>query len=230
VRRTSPVRLARAVILSAAAGPGSRWPRFSVKIGTPAGERDPIPAPEADRSTMPQSDSRATHDRRASRAVLAAAVLALAFVGGTFLAPVLESAGLRAGGLLRLAYAPLCHQSAERSIAVGSSTQAVCARCAGLYVGAAGGLFAAAALLRAGRLRPRASWLAWAVAPSALDFLAGLAGLPALPEVPRLLLALPAGALAGAFLAVGLADLVSFRRERGPRDPVAPAVVEGLHG
>lgn len=165
-----------------------------------------------------QPPPRRRPDRRSRRAVLAAAVLALLFVGGTFVAPVLEQRGSGWGSLLRTAYVPLCHQQAQRSLSVGAGTQAVCARCSGLYLGGAIALFACA--LRVARRRPRPAWLAWAVAPTAIDFFAGLAGLPSLPNVPRLLLALPLGFLASWFLAAGIAELFSssstleYRRPR----------------
>ncbi len=46
-------------------------------------------------------------DRRGRRAVAWAGVLALVFVAGTFLAPVLVSAGNDWGGVLHLVYDPL---------------------------------------------------------------------------------------------------------------------------
>jgi uncharacterized membrane protein len=142
-------------------------------------------------------------------AVFVAAALAAVFVSGVFLAPALEAAGDRWGGVLRGLYAPVCHQSPERSLHLQDHALAVCSRCTGLYLGAVAGLLLGA-LLRVGTGREvRPVWLAVAVAPTALDALLPWLGLPQLPAVPRLLLAVPAGAVAGLFLAVGIADLFS---------------------
>ena len=139
--------------------------------------------------------------------MLSATFLALVFTSGAFLAPVLERAGVQRAGLLRLTYAPLCHQTPERSLTLAGGNVAVCARCSGLYLGGSAGLFVGALLFvgRARRLRP--AWLAIAVLPTLIDALLAWAGLPALSNVPRLVLAWPAGLLAGMFLALGLADL-----------------------
>ena len=173
--------------------------------------------------------NRTTAGSRARLAVLAVALAGLAFLAGTVLAPVLEDAGRPAGGWLRILYAPACHQLPERSIAVGGGTQAVCARCSGLYVGGVAGLLAGVVLAGTGR-RPRPCWLALAVAPTVLDALLPWIGLAGLPNVPRLLLAVPAGAMAALFLAAGIAEIAGSRPRRRPPDlcvlPVTPALEE----
>ncbi len=58
----------------------------------------------------------------------------------------------------------------ERSLVIGAGTQAVCARCSGLYLGGVAGLWAGALLLFRSRLRPRPLWLAVAITPSLVDF------------------------------------------------------------
>ena len=150
--------------------------------------------------------------RRSRLAVLVGAVLALLVVAGTLAAPLLESAGRPAALWLRLAYAPVCHQLADRSLEIAGYPQAACARCSGLYIGGALGLcFAGLALVgRARRLRP--VWLGIAVAPSILDALLPWIGLPGLSNLPRLVLAGPAGFVAALFLANGIADLFAARR------------------
>ena len=158
-------------------------------------------------------------DRRGRRAVAWAGVLALVFVAGTFLAPVLMNVGNAWGALLHLVYAPLCHQMPERSLVLGAGTQAVCARCAGLYLGGVAGLWAGLLLLRRSRLRPRPWWLAVAIAPTLIDFALSWLGLPSLSNVPRLLLAIPAGVVAALFLAVGIEDLFSRAIRIRLRDP-----------
>ena len=158
-------------------------------------------------------------DRRGRRAVAWAGVLLLVLVAGTFLAPVLLSAGNVWGGVLHLAYAPLCHQMPERSLVIGAGTQAVCARCSGLYLGGVAGLWAGALLLLRSRLRPRPLWLAVAIVPSVVDFALSWLGLPSLSNIPRLVLAIPAGVLAALFLAVGIEDLFSRASRIRLRNP-----------
>ncbi len=184
-------------------------------------------------------DSNCTSDarRRARRVrlvLMAATAGATLFVAGTFLAPWLDQAGSAWGAMLRLLYAPACHQIAERSlVVVQGHTQAVCARCSGLYLGGVAGLVAGAWLwLGAGR-RPRPIWLVLALAPTVADALAGWICLPSLSNVPRLLLAAPAGAVAGMFLASALADLVSYEPTERPHEPFtnhASRVVEEADG
>ncbi len=120
--------------------------------------------------------------------------------------------GTTADSVARLAYSPLCHQLPERSLAVGGVLQAVCARCAGLYLGGVLGLLAATWLLPRGRGRVRPRLLLLVAAPTLLDVLLPWLGLPGLPNVPRLLVALPLGAIAGLLLATGIADLFSAPR------------------
>ena len=154
-------------------------------------------------------------NRTARRAVRLAALAALLFVGGTYLAPLLESAGQGGAGLARLFYSPVCHQIPERSFAVCGGAQAVCARCAGLYWGGVAGLFAAAWLVvgRDRRLHP--AWLVGALAPTLVDAALPWVGLQGLSALPRHLLAWPLGFVAGLFLAVGVADLaLSLKSER----------------
>jgi uncharacterized membrane protein len=166
-------------------------------------------------------------------AVLCTALVAAAFLAGTYLAPLMEQWGIVGGDLLRRGYAPVCHQIPSRSFEIGHATQAVCARCAGLYWGGVAGLLAGACLLVGRRRGPRPVWLAIAVAPSVVDALLPWLGLPALPIVPRHLLAWPAGLAAGLFLAIGVADLANSMRTGNKCDPRglrANSVLEGSDG
>lgn len=171
-------------------------------------------------------------DRRTRRAVGLTALAALAFVGGTYVAPLLEASGLAGGGVARLFYAPVCHQIAERSFDVAGGAQSVCARCAGLYWGGVAGLIAAAGLVVGRGRRPRPAWLAWALVPNVIDAALPWVGLPGLSTLPRHLLAWPLGFVAGLFLAVGVADLAhSLNSERARvRGPRAGSLLEGSHG
>jgi hypothetical protein len=80
-----------------------------------------------------------------------------------------------------------------------------------LYLGGALALLLAAFSGAVPRLRPRLRWLALAVAPTALDALIGLACGAGLADVPRLVISIPAGFVAGLYLAVGVADLGGSR-------------------
>jgi len=146
--------------------------------------------------------------------VLAVGFLALIYTSGTFLAPVLMSDGSPWGGLVRLSYAPVCHQQSERSLPVGDGFQSICARCSGLYLGAVAGLFAAALFLVGRRPAPRPIWLAVAALPTLVDALLPWIGLPSLPNNPRLLLAWPVGFLAALFVARGIEEIVASRPGR----------------
>jgi uncharacterized membrane protein len=160
-------------------------------------------------------------ERKVRVAILLAALAALVFLAGTFVAPYAESAGRGWGRPLRLVYFPACHQIPERSLAVARSTQAVCARCSGLYIGGVVGLLAGAWLVSGTRLRPRPIWLVWTVAPIVIDLLLPRIGLQGLSNIPRLILALPAGFVAALFLAVGIGDLVG-KAENRPRNTLVP--------
>jgi uncharacterized membrane protein len=118
----------------------------------------------------------ARRDVAMSRAVAAWALAcagAGAFVALIFVAPLLEARGHGAAGwALRRLFAPLCHQEPERSFYVAGHPLAVCARCAGIYVG-----FLACMILYplarslARTDAPRRAWLFVASLPCVVDFL-----------------------------------------------------------
>jgi len=159
--------------------------------------------------------------RRACLVVLGVAAAAFVFTTGSFMAPALDNAGSRWGGLVRMVYAPVCHQSPARCLTLGAAPLAVCARCTGLYLGGVIGLVLGAILVAGRGLWPRPRWLAVAVAPTVVDALLPWFGLPQLPNVPRLLLAVPAGAVAASFLALGLTDLTTGTDKSRVSDPRA---------
>jgi uncharacterized membrane protein len=166
-------------------------------------------------------------------AVLATAVAAAIFLAGSYVAPLIESAGWPGAGLLRLFYTPACHQDPERCFQIGRGVQAICARCAGLYWGGVAGLLVATFFVVGRAVRMRPVWLAIAVGPTVIDALLPWAGLPQLAALPRHLLAWPAGFVAGLFLAVGIADLaISLRSYRscGPSGLRTDSVLEGSDG
>jgi uncharacterized membrane protein len=149
------------------------------------------------------------------RLVRLGAAFALVFVAVAALPAVMDASGLPGGAALRAAYHPLCHQIPSRSLEWAGHPVAVCARCAGLYLGGALALVLAALNSAVARVPAGFRWLALAVAPTALDAAAGLVAGAGLPNVPRLLLALPAGFAAGLYLAAGLADLGGLRWTKG---------------
>ena len=172
-------------------------------------------------------------DRLSRVAVLCVALLASLYVAGSFVAPLLETAGRAGGGWLQLLYAPMCHQDPERSLAVAEGHQSVCARCSGLYLGGVVGLLVAAWLALTPRRRPQPLWLALAAAPTLVDVSISWVGLGGLPNLPRLLVAWPAGFVAGLFLAVGLSDLFSLNkaaRARERRSTPTPFALEEADG
>ncbi|MFN2595578.1 MAG: DUF2085 domain-containing protein [Pyrinomonadaceae bacterium] len=110
---------------------------------------------------------------RAVAAWLATAACVAAFVAAFFAAPVLAARGDAAAAfVIYRSFAPLCHQIAERSFYVAGHPLAVCARCAGVYVGFTASLlfYPLARDVRRTDAPPRA-WLFAAAAPTALDFL-----------------------------------------------------------
>ena len=166
---------------------------------------------------MVLTDQRGNEKRATGRArliVLAVGLLALIYTSGSFLAPVLMSGDSAWGGLVRLSYAPVCHQQSERCLPVGGGFQAICARCSGLYFGGVAGLFAAGLFLVGRRPAPRPIWLAVVALPTLVDALLPWLGLPGLPNLPRLLLAWPVGFVAALFVARGIEEIVASRPGR----------------
>lgn len=153
-----------------------------------------------------------------SRAVLSAAILATCFCSGLAVAPVLEARGIPSAHLLRDAYAPLCHQLPARTLGFGERPLPVCARCAGLYGGGVVALFLAWLFPLLGRSAGGRA-LAIAFVPTILDASVRLFGRSGVGNGPRLLLALPAGFVAGLLLAEGIADLAALALTR--RFPMA---------
>jgi len=146
-------------------------------------------------------------ETRTSRLVLGVfAGIAALWTSGVVVAPWLAAHGSVLGGWLRLLYRPGCHQISDRCLDLGFGPMAVCARCAGLYLGGTVALSWSA--LRNRSWRPRPFWLAVVAAPTVLDFAAGQLGLPSLDNWPRFALALPLGLLAGLFLGDALFEIV----------------------
>jgi uncharacterized membrane protein len=132
-----------------------------------------LKVPESIESYVPQVARREVARGRAVCAWALACAGAAAFVGLVFAAPLLAARGHGAASwAVYHLFAPLCHQEPERSFYVAGHPLAVCARCAGVYVG-----FLACLLLYplARPLRrtdaPRRAWLFAASLPCVIDFL-----------------------------------------------------------
>lgn len=149
--------------------------------------------------------------------LLGLTVLALlwsgALLSASSLAPPSMAAGLYAAGSI------LCHQMPERSFHLAGAQLPVCARCLGLYVGAAGGVFGWVLMAGAGArpARRAAGWLSvqgWrpallvAGAPTVVTVVTAWLGLWDPGNVVRAALAVPIGAVGGALVAaVAAGDL-----------------------
>jgi uncharacterized membrane protein len=125
---------------------------------------------------------------------------------GIVVAPWLSAHHSMLGGWLRFLYRPGCHQIADRCLDLGFGPMAVCARCAGLYLGGTLALIWSLAWDRPSR--PHPLWLAVVAAPTVLDFVAGQLGLPSLGNWSRFAVALPLGFLAGLYLGDALIEIV----------------------
>ncbi|MCK5376804.1 MAG: DUF2085 domain-containing protein [Acidobacteria bacterium] len=136
--------------------------------------------------------------------VIATAVV-LVWTGGIVLVPWLSAHDSVLGSWLRLVYRPGCHQIPERCLDLGFGPMAVCARCAGLYLGGTLGLLWTALTNRP--TRPPPLLLAVVAVPTVLDFVAGQLGLPSAANWVRFAVASPLGVLAGLYLGDALIDI-----------------------
>jgi uncharacterized membrane protein len=153
---------------------------------------------------------------RSNRCVLGIVTgIAALWTAGVVLAPWLTAHGSVLGGWLRLLYRPGCHQIANRCLDLGFGPMAVCARCAGLYLG--GTLALAWTLVRSHPSRPRPMWLAVVAAPTVIDVFAGQLGLPSLGNWARFAVACPLGLLAGLYLGDALIEIVRLNTAQNDR-------------
>jgi uncharacterized membrane protein len=109
-------------------------------------------------------------------------------------------------------FSATCHQIPERSFHLEGFPLAVCARCFGLYAGAAAGvLFYPLARGLARRDAPGRAWLLLAAAPTTIDFALGFFGVWENTHLSRFLTAVLLGA-AVAFYVVPAALDLSYKR------------------
>jgi uncharacterized membrane protein len=161
---------------------------------------------------VPQSAAGEDPRRRRALAVWCAlSALALAALAAVVLAPVLRDAGWAAAAqVVYLGFHAVCHQMPERSFYVGEFPLAVCARCTGVYAGAAAGLLLyplARPLTRTDA--PARGWLLAAALPTTIDLLLGVTGVWENTHLSRFLTALLAGAAAAFYVVPGCVDLGS---------------------
>src|SRR5512147_430953 len=90
----------------------------------------------------------------------------------------------------------VCHQLPERSFVTLGVKWPVCGRCAGLYMAAPAGAFAALAWWRRRRM-PAAAWLVAAAVPTAVTLAIEWAGVAPMSSLARLVAGLPVGAAIG---------------------------------
>jgi uncharacterized membrane protein len=110
--------------------------------------------------------------------------------------------------IIALAYAAgslVCHQIPERSFHIGGAQLPVCARCTGLYLGAAAGALFWLALSRRRLTIPRArTVLAIAAIPTVMTLVLAWAGWWDASNAVRAVTALPLGISGGAIVLAGV--------------------------
>jgi len=113
-------------------------------------------------------------------------------------------------GLSKMAYLlfdPFCHQLSDRSFHMGGVPLAVCARCAGVYLG----LFTGGLIFMVFR-KPMPKYLLLPMALLALDGLINFAGVINTPALVRFSVGLCAGVSGGWLLGLGVSDLEEMLR------------------
>jgi uncharacterized membrane protein len=137
----------------------------------------------------------------------------LAVIGLIVLAPWARAhghAGLSAA--VYSGFSATCHQMPERSFHLEGFPLAVCARCFGLYAGAAAGVLLyplARGLAR--RDAPGRAWLLLAAAPTTVDFALGFFGVWENTHLSRFLTAILLGATVAFYVVPAALDL-SYKR------------------
>ena len=121
------------------------------------------------------------------------ALLPLALAATACAVPWLLAHSPEFGFALQRGFALVCHQQTERSFVLFGGTMAVCARCLGIYLGAAVGL-----LLRLPR-QVAWRWMIAAAAGNVVDWLAEFSGAHGNWMGARLVLGISLG-MAGAFM------------------------------
>ena len=123
-------------------------------------------------------------------------------------APLLMKHSPKTSALIRLFFAPICHQEAERSFLILDQPLAVCARCSGIYIGFLVGLLAFPIIRRKLRyIFPRRMFIL-AVIPTATEF--GLVRLELIPDntVIRAMTGFILGAIIGSYIMNAFIEII----------------------
>jgi uncharacterized membrane protein len=136
------------------------------------------------------------------------------FAAAAIVAPYLFSHGFIALGLaLDRGFAAICHQRPERSFYIFGGVVAVCARCLGIYLGAAFGILFRTSRHTAVRLLIAAAVL------NLLDAMTELAGLHSNWLSIRFVLGLVLGTAGALLISSAMADTEDSANLRGPANP-----------
>jgi uncharacterized membrane protein len=140
-----------------------------------------------------------------SKALVAASIAWLTLLGAGWWSRTHAGPGWLTAGVYFTA-GRVCHQRPDRSFWTLGAPWPVCGRCAGLYLSAPLGAFAAVATRRRRRAQlPSLVWLAAAAVPTAATFGLELAHLAPMTSLARAIAALPLGA-ATAFFVTAVAE------------------------
>lgn len=157
---------------------------------------------------------------------LAVVIGACSFVAAVAAAPLLIADGHPfAAGALYQAFSRVCHQIPARSFYIAGYPVAVCARCSGLYVGAAIGALAYPFFRPLKNIEtPNRTVLFAAAAPTVIDFSLGFFGIWANTHTSRFLTASILGIVSAFYIVPGLVDLSGFLGRRSATSRVATPV------
>jgi uncharacterized membrane protein len=139
------------------------------------------------------------------------ATLTLLFVSLIVIAPIALAHGYNSSAfVLYEMFSHVCHQIPGRSFYIEGHPFAVCARCAGIYLGFTAGvlIYPLARPLRRGCASPPArKWLLIALAPTLLDFALGIFHFWENTHLSRFLTGALLGAVTAFYVVPGLMDL-----------------------
>ena len=140
----------------------------------------------------------------------------IAWLAAIFLAPWLSGRG--ASGAARFVYAafaPFCHQIAERCFVVSGHPLAVCGRCLGIYAGFAAGLILYPLVRGFTRISlPQTRLFLMSMLPMAVDAVAGLLGFWSSPIEFRFVTGFAWGMILPFYFVTGVVDLLRTRKTR----------------
>jgi len=130
-------------------------------------------------------------------------------------APFLRSRGFGGAGFFYACFAPVCHQIPSRSLFLWGFPLAVCARCFGIYIGFAAGLFLYPFLRGFSSVRlPLLKTFVFVSFPLVLDFAGNILRLWSTSNIPRLLIGFLWGTILPFYFLAGLAGLFAFPHRR----------------